>query len=70
MLGACIEKFVKNENLRQIAKRAAWLGNDETHFERRWEGKDLQDLKSLIALSVSWIENELLTEQIQRDMPA
>lgn len=33
-----------------------WLGNDETHYVRRWEEKDLSDLKRLISMTVSWID--------------
>lgn len=28
-------------------ERAAWLGNDETHYVRKWPEKDVKDLKSL-----------------------
>ncbi|WP_158787947.1 DUF4145 domain-containing protein [Granulicella sp. L46] len=68
-LGRCIEKYVKNENVKLVAKRAAWLGNDETHYVRLWEGKDIKDLKNLIALTVSWIEMELRTLELKKDMP-
>ncbi len=46
--------------VRQCAERAIWLGNDETHYERRWMGKDLQDLKVLTKLTVNWIHSEAL----------
>src|SRR5204862_3119246 len=60
-LGACIEKHITDTNLKACAKRAAWLGNDETHYLRKWEGKDIDDLKKLIRLTVSWVETNLLT---------
>jgi hypothetical protein len=53
-----------------MAQRAVWLGNDETHYERRWEDKDIDDLKRLITLTVNWIHNDLLTEAVIADMPA
>lgn len=68
-LGACIAKFVKSEQIREIAKRAAWLGNDETHYIRKWENKDLDDLKKLISLTLHWIEIEALTAEVIKDMP-
>jgi hypothetical protein len=68
-LGNCIADFVKNDKINKVAARAVWLGNDETHYLRKWEGKDLQDLKSLIALTVHWIEMEELTEATIKDMP-
>jgi hypothetical protein len=68
-LAGCIVKFVKNENVRITASRAAWLGNDETHYIRKWKTKDLEDLKKLIALTVRWIEMEELTKDVANDMP-
>lgn len=69
LLGACISQYVKNENIKQTSKRAAWLGNDETHYIRKWQDKDLKDLKLLINLTINWIEMELLTEELILDMP-
>lgn len=68
-LGTCIESRVTDPKLKDCAKRAAWLGNDETHYERRWTGQDLQDLKTLIELSVRWVESELLTSAYKSNMP-
>lgn len=67
-LGACIDNYVDDQNLKQCAKRAAWLGNDETHYIRKWEEKDIRDLKILITLSMSWVRNILLTEKYMADM--
>jgi len=69
LLAPCIAKYVKNDQIKEIAKRAAWLGNDETHYVRKWEGKDLEDLKKLIALTIHWIEMEKLTADVIQDMP-
>lgn len=67
-LGKCITQDVDNHNLKEIAERAVWLGNDETHYVRKWETKDVGDLKKLIDVSIHWIEMELLTEQYKADM--
>ena len=68
-LGASISKRIENTKIKEIAKRAAWLGNDETHYTKKWESKDLNDLKQTIELTVHWIEAELLTEKILAEMP-
>lgn len=68
-LGNCIKQHVDDVRLKTVAKRAVWLGNDETHYLRKWEGKDLKDLKKLIDLTVHWIEMEKLTESFEVDMP-
>lgn len=69
-LGGCISEDVKSENIREVAKRATWLGNDETHYVRRWENKDLKDLKRLIDITIFWIEAEETTKETIRDMPS
>lgn len=68
-LGKCIKDDLQSPNVVAAAKRAVWLGNDETHYLRKWEGKDLQDLKKLVDLVVHWMEMEKLTEEITTDMP-
>jgi len=68
-LGKCISDFVKNDKINKVAARAVWLGNDETHYLRKWEGKDLQDLKNLISLTVHWIEMEELPKRRLKTCP-
>ncbi len=68
-LAACIAKYVTNDRIKATAARAAWLGNDESHYVRKWEDKDLEDLKKLIQLTVHWIEMEELTDIAIREMP-
>ena len=69
LLGTCISKYVTSDRVKQVSARAVWLGNDETHYLRKWEDKDLKDLKALIDLTVHWIEMEELTETVMKDMP-
>lgn len=68
-LGNCIEQDIANDNIRKMAKRATWLGNDETHYLRKWEGKDLDDLKKLIDATLYWVEMEKLTQDTEQEMP-
>ena len=67
-LGNCIATYIENKSIKDVAQRAVWLGNDETHYLRKWEGKDLVDLKKLVDLTVHWFEMEKLTEDITNDM--
>lgn len=60
---------IKDENIRSCAKRAAWIGNDETHYERKWTDKDLSHLKELIILVVNWITNIEITGKYKEEMP-
>lgn len=61
---------IDNKNIKEVAKRATWLGNDETHYVRKWEEKDLNDLKALVRLTMRWVNDEIQTNQLLKDMPA
>jgi hypothetical protein len=67
-LGQVVDVYVDNENIKQCAKRAVWLGNDETHYVRTWVDKDIKDLKLLIKLTVGWIEQAVITAMLIEDM--
>ena len=65
-LAHCITTYCKDPNLKFCAGKAAWLGNDESHYIRRWSAMDVSDLKRLIDLAVHWIASELLTEEYRK----
>ena len=69
LLGRCIEDHIKDAAVRAAAKRATWLGNDETHYIRRWEDQDITDLRNLVRLTVNAVENAILMRQYETDMP-
>ena len=70
LLGKTISEDIKDERIAKVAARATWLGNDETHYVRKWTDRDVSDLKSLIRLTTRWIEMELETEETLKVMPA
>jgi hypothetical protein len=61
--------YVENENIKSTAKRAVWLGNDETHYTRKWTDKQIHDLKLLIELTTHWISLETITRGYEESMP-
>jgi hypothetical protein len=69
MLSQCIRDDIDESNIKDCALRATWLGNDEAHYHRKWETKDVEDLKKLIELTMSWIKSHILTEQFKKEMP-
>ncbi|WP_413373336.1 hypothetical protein [Paenibacillus taichungensis] len=68
MLMPCINT-ITDENIKFAAQRATWIGNDETHYVRKWEEKDVTDLKLLIDLTINFIKNELIMERFKEEMP-
>jgi len=51
-----------------MAERAVWLGNDEAHYIRKWEDKDLADLKKLMEIVIHFIDMEILLVSYLKDM--
>ncbi|MFE4350182.1 hypothetical protein [Peribacillus butanolivorans] len=68
LLKPCIKGYIEHPRVAFMAERAAWLGNDEAHYVRKWDEKDVQDLKKLIKLTVSYIETELISKEIEAEM--
>ncbi|MEI7482772.1 MAG: hypothetical protein WCK75_10545 [Elusimicrobiota bacterium] len=67
-LGQCINDFIIDPMVKKTAQRAAWLGNDETHYLRLWGEKDISDLKTLIKLACNGIDNQILAEEYEKSM--
>jgi len=63
------QEGIEAARVKQMARRAAWLGNDETHYSRKWEDKDLHDLKKVLELTTDWISMEELTKSVIAEMP-
>jgi len=62
-LGVCINEYFPDGKIKTVAQRAAWLGNDHTHYIQRFEDKDIEDLIKLIHLTIHWIAAELETAE-------
>lgn len=56
--GNVVNQFISDSRIQAVAKRALWLGNDETHYLRKWVQQDINDLINLIRLTLHWIDIE------------
>lgn len=61
--------LIQDAKLQKVAERAVWLGNDEVHYTRKWTDKDIEDLKVVIRLVTSIIQNNASYEALLTDMP-
>lgn len=64
----CVKTYIDDDRIKNTASLAIWLGNDQTHYEKKWLDKDLLDLKILIKLTVNWVESEILTSYYKANM--
>lgn len=55
-LQKCIDFLDENYIIQKLATHIGYLGNDFSHYYRKWEKKDIKDLKEMINLLVDWIE--------------
>jgi hypothetical protein len=67
--GAVVSDFISDARIQAVAKRCLWLGNDETHYLRKWTDRDVADLVTLIKLTANWIEIEHLSNGYVQKMP-
>lgn len=56
MLGQVIATYLNDfPKIQALAKSVAWIGNDETHYVRRHDGKDIEDLKKFVLSAAQFI---------------
>ena len=44
------------------------MGNDQTHYIKIWEDHDLEDLKTLLDLTILFIEGDIMYERRMEEM--
>ncbi len=64
-----VAQYIHDSRIKTVAKRALWIGNDETHYLRRWEKHDINDLVTLVKLTINWIEIEQQSKSYVDEMP-
>lgn len=65
-LNDCIQQKLDNPKIKALADKARDLRNDETHYERKNEASDINDLKKLIQATSSWIDLESYTAEVEK----
>lgn len=62
-LGNVIKEDIDNPRLQSVAEKATWLGNDHSHYIRKFVNEDLLSMKNFIKATVHWIEMEIITDR-------
>lgn len=62
-LGNCIANRIENQQLKAVASRASWLGNDFAHYSRKFDEYEISDLRRFIDAVLYWVLMELTTEE-------
>lgn len=67
-LAKVIKDYIPNEKIKFVAENAVWLVNEDTDYYWVWKRKDVDVIKMLIELTVLWIEMELKTQALNKEM--
>lgn len=57
-----IHDYISDERIKTLAKKAAWLGNDATHIEKKHPDRDVSDMKKFIKYMVTLIDADFAFE--------
>ena len=68
-LSQCIKKYIENPQIQTLTERSSWIGNDEAHYIRKQETRDVSDMKSFIQATVYFICMVLITEDAASIVP-
>lgn len=64
-LSNCIKTYIDDPRIKNLAEKSIWLGNDETHYVRKHEDRDISDMKQFIDALVYFISMILITEDAE-----
>lgn len=62
-LTKCIENYILDPQLSDLSRLTSWLGNDETHYTRVHEDKDINDLKEYLDATIFFINYDLTAKK-------
>lgn len=65
LLGNCINTYIADTKIKNLSKVSAWLGNDETHYIKKFEDKDINDLKRFIDTALYFILYNLNADEAE-----
>ena len=61
----CIDKYIDSKKIKTLAEKSDWIGNDEAHYVRKQENRDINDMKRFIKAMVYFIGMTLITEDAE-----
>lgn len=63
-LSQAVDKL-ESSKIKSLAKASIWLGNDETHYVKKYEDNDVSDMKRFIRALGFFISSELTANEAQ-----
>lgn len=70
LLSKCINTYIDDEKIKSLAIKTVWIGNDETHYVRKHNDRDINDLKKFIDAVVYFINIDFIMQDAETITPA
>ena len=64
-LSKCLKEYIDNKKIRMLAEKSEWIGNDEAHYVRIQENRDINDMKEFINALVYFVSMELIVDDAE-----
>ena len=64
-LSQVINEYISSIKIKNLSKASVWIGNDETHYFRKFKDKDINDLKKFISSTIAFITYELISDEAE-----
>lgn len=65
----CIRQWVPDPRIKGLLERSTIIGNDETHYTKKYEDRDINYLQSLINITIHFISMEFEALKIENEFP-
>lgn len=62
-LKKCIETYIDNSMIKELAKASVEIGNDETHYVKLYDDCDIDDMKNFLESAILLIAADLRSEK-------
>ena len=61
----CIKDYIDNDKIKTLAEKSEWIGNDEAHYVKIQDDRDINDMKNFIDALVYFISMSLIVDDAE-----
>ena len=61
----CLKDYIDNDKIKTLAEKSEWIGNDEAHYVKIQDDRDINDMKKFIDALVNFISMSLIVDDAE-----
>jgi len=61
----CLKDYIENDKIKMLAEKSEWIGNDEAHYIKLQDDRDINDMKKFIDALVYFIAMSLIVDDAE-----